>query len=180
MTSSIIETGIWSKSPPQIPFGSFNTSALFRWRCAPHWSLQRTHNARTNSTKSWYSLICSWFGPCLDTIGEVRCTAAAMQVYPLHRRSVSSIIRAARLGNFNGKNRGGKLSWNSLSFTVFSLCIQTRKVFQGGGLFYSRRRRRNRLETCLKKQRNVDKKILCFTAVELEKKRDDIVRVFFC
>ena len=31
------------------------------------------------------------------------------------------------------------------------------------------RRRRNRLETCLKKQRNVDKKTMCFSAVELEK-----------
>ena len=50
---NIIETGIWSKSTPQIPFGSFNTSALFRWRRAPHWSLQRTHHARTNSTKPW-------------------------------------------------------------------------------------------------------------------------------
>ena len=29
ITSNIIETGIWSKSAPQIPFGSFNTSALF-------------------------------------------------------------------------------------------------------------------------------------------------------
>ena len=57
-TSNVIETGImilWSKkSAPQIAFGSF-ISALFRWRRAPHWSLQRTHHARTSSTKSWYS-----------------------------------------------------------------------------------------------------------------------------
>ena len=45
-------------------------------------------------------------------IGKIRCTVA-MQLYPLRRRSVSSSIRAARLGNFHGKNRGGKFHWKS-------------------------------------------------------------------
>ena len=40
-------------------------------------------------------------------IGKIRCTVA-MQLYPLHRRFVSSRIRAARLGYFYGKIRGGK------------------------------------------------------------------------
>ena len=70
-------------------------SALFHWRRAPHWSLQMTHHARRNSTKSWYHLICSWFGPCLAKIGEIRCTAA-MQLYPLHRPSVSSSLQHSR------------------------------------------------------------------------------------
>ena len=39
---------------------------------------------------------------------ETRCTAA-MQLYPLHRRFVSSSIRAARVRNFHGESRGGKL-----------------------------------------------------------------------
>ena len=66
-----------------------------------------THHARRTSIKSSYSLICSWFGPCLARIGEIRCTAA-MQLYLCHHRSVSSSIRVARLGNFHGKSRGGK------------------------------------------------------------------------
>ena len=53
-------------------------------------------------------------------------------------------------------------------------CIQTRKVLQGGGLMDLCRRRRNRLEACLTKQRNVWTKstAVCFTVeprVELPK-----------
>ena len=52
---------------------------------------------------------------------------------------------------------------------IYRVLVYTKKVFQGGGLFDLCRRRRNRLETCLKKQRNVDKKTLCFTDVEMKK-----------
>ena len=60
--------------------------------------------------------------------------------------------------------------------------IQTRKVFQGGGLFDSCRRRRNRLETCVKKTNKCGQKntAVCFTAVELEKNVTSyLVRFFF-
>ena len=61
-------------------------------------------------------------------------------------------------------------------------CTQTRKVFQGGGLLDSCRRRRNRLETCLKKTNKCGQKntAVCFTAVELEKNVTSyLVRFFF-
>ena len=103
ITSNIIETGIWSKSAPQNPF-VIQHSAFFHWRRAPHRGLQMTHHARRNSTKSLYSLKCSWFGPCLAKIGEMRCTAAILCTAYF----VSSSIRAARLGNFHGNSRGGK------------------------------------------------------------------------
>ena len=48
------------------------------------------------------------------------------------------------------------------------LVCTDRKGIPGGGLFYSCHRRRDRLETCLKTQRNVDKKH-CFSVVELAK-----------
>ena len=35
ITSNIIETGIWSKSAPQIPFGSFNTLRSFTGAVLP-------------------------------------------------------------------------------------------------------------------------------------------------
>ena len=47
--------------------------------------------------------------------------------------------------------------------------IQTGKVFQGGGLMDLSHRRRNRLETCLKKKEMWTKNSLCWSAVEQEK-----------
>ena len=107
ITSNIIETGIWLKSTPNNPFVSFSTLRSFAGGVLPT-EASKWHHAWRNSTKPLYSLICSWCGPCLARVGEIRCTAD-MQLYPLHRRSVSSSIRAARLGNFHGKSRGGKL-----------------------------------------------------------------------
>ena len=100
------------------------------------------------------------------------------EIVSLHRRSVSSSIRAVRLGNFHRKSPGGKLKWNRLRFTVCS-CIQRRKVFQGGGLMHSCRRRRNRLETCLKKKRrNVDQKHRVFYCCRARKKTLHRTRFF--
>ena len=44
------------------------------------------------------------------------------------------------------------------SLKVHRVLVYKEKVFQGGGRMDSCHRRRNRLETCLKKQRNVDHK----------------------
>ena len=103
---------------------------------------------------------------------------------------MGSSNRAASLGNLHGK----VASVNVDEFAEDSPCARVyrqvrysrvvdfrfiSKVFQGGGLFYSCDRRRNRLEMCLKKRRNVTKKH-CSSVVELliEKKRY-IVRDFF-
>ena len=59
---------------------------------------------------------------------------------------------------------------NILRFAVFS-CIQTGKVFQGGGRMDSYHRCRNQFESCLKNQRNVDKYTRCVSDVELEENR---------
>ena len=96
----IIESGIWSKSSPHNLFYVIQQSAFVHWRRAPHWSLQMTHHARRNSTKSWYRITCSWFGPCLAKIGEIRCTAAT-QFHSLHRRSVTSNKSRSQVGQFS-------------------------------------------------------------------------------
>ena len=86
-------------------------------------------------------------------------------LYPLHRRSVNSSIAAARLGIFKGKSRGVKLQSNRLRFTVCS-CMQTRKVFQGGGLRGLCCRSRNRLETPQNNKKCGQKNTaVCFSAV---------------
>ena len=123
ITSNTVETGIWSTSAPNNPFGSFSTlltgavlpTKASNWHTTPG-GTQPSHNI----------VSCSWFGRCLGRIGEIRCTAAT-QFYLLHRRSVSSINRAARLGKFHGKSRGGIRYLNCLRFTVSS-CVQTGKV----------------------------------------------------
>ena len=56
--------------------------------------------------------------------------------------------------------------------------MQTRKVFQGGGLFDSSHRRRNQLETCLKKQRNVGTKTLCVYCCRATKKNVTSYEIF--
>ena len=60
---------------------------------------------------------------------------------------------------------------------IYRVLVYTKKVFQGGGLFDLCRRRRNRLETCLKNQRNVDKKAL-FYCCRATKKRYIVYEIF--
>ena len=82
-----------------------------------------------------------------------------MQFYPLHRRYVSSDIRVARLGSFHGK----VAVLNVKEIAQDSTCARVYRhgrYFRVVDLWILCRRRRNRLETCLKKQRNVDKKTL--------------------
>ena len=84
-----------------------------------HRPLSGAHNIRPRSEAPCSLILraCSWFGPCLDRIGGIPCTSAT-QFHLLHRRSVSN-IRGARLGNFHGKSRGGKRSYDSPCARVY-------------------------------------------------------------